>query len=165
MAMGIPSLILIFAVLTMGVLSLLSYGTSRSDRLSSEQSLFLTQNYYSACEKATGVYTRLAAALDSLLAGGESPDAADGTPAARLFEAALSSIRQDLPEDIGLFYEEGENSLALEVPFSSSQSLRAVFSLDESENTLSVLEWHTIVTSEWNPDTSLKVYSRETAAP
>ena len=83
---GIPSLILIFVVLTLSLLSMLALQTGRNDALLSERSLQIAEDVYELNSRAE----ESLAALDAVLAAGTG-QADDDT-------GYLNYIRDHLPE-------------------------------------------------------------------
>ena len=160
-ATGIPSLFLIFSVLILVILSLLGYGTSRQNLRSSTLSLEQTTAYYESCGKVTDFYNQTLKDLKEF-----QDQAKDQNYYFRL---------------VGSYFRQKENTSWDEVShqvqytqaFSDTQSLLATFQVlysdqpDLSETVsanadiLSILTWNTIVTADWNPDTSQSVYKGE----
>ena len=56
-SIGIPSIFLIFTVLTMSILAVLTFMVSRTDQAESALALEQTQAYYAACSRAADVIT------------------------------------------------------------------------------------------------------------
>ena len=147
---GIPSLFLVFGVLTMAVLALLTLGTSRRDLRESKLSLSATNAYYEACNEASDLVNQLRqilsedTAADSLpFASASREAAADSPSASAAMEAAADSpsasaaleTAADFPSasaateasSVSLLsfvsWDEADGRCVFEIPFSETQVL------------------------------------------
>lgn len=155
-ATGIPSLFLIFAVLILVTLSLLGYGTSSQTLSSSTLSLEQNTAYYKSCGEAADFYTSAQEALSEF-----QEQANDETTFFLLAGSYFTQIKN-------VTWDADTHQVQYVQAFSDTQSLHAVFlvSLDNTRTSappqpLSILAWNTIVTADWDPDTSQSVYKGE----
>lgn len=157
-ATGIPSLFLIFAVLILVTLSLLGYGTARQDLSSSTLSLEQTTAYYQSCDAATDFYADAVQNLKSIQALASDPE--------EYFQLAGSYFSK-LP---GATWDADTHKVQYMQAFSHTQSLLVelyIPSYSEADTNLGdaafadILTWKTIVTADWEPDTSQSVYKGE----
>lgn len=152
-ATGIPSLFLIFAVLMLVILALLGYGTSRQDLQSSTLSLEQTTAYYTVCSQAADFYTDTAAALRQFKKQAKN---------AEEYQQLITDYFNGLKN---VSWDPTASKVSYINPFSNVQSLLVILLVenfsDTSENPTEILTWNTIVTADWNPDTSQSVYKGE----
>lgn len=144
--LGIPSLFLIFAVLTMVTLALMTYGTARSNYQSNATALGQTLSYYDACSTASQYTEELTEKLSALQAA--SPD-----------EAAFAAALPELSERELLWNAEAE-AFELLLPYSESQGLHVLLRPRFSgESVLAIEDWSSVLTSDWSPDTTFKLFT------
>lgn len=139
---GIPSILTIFGILTMIILSLMSLGTSQQDERESRLSLDQTKEYYNSCTEATEIYEELLSLPTT--AGEPSAD-------------EIAQYLQNLPERAGDFPALGsiQDGLAtVEVRFSPRQSLIMEVSLAD----FSIQGWYTAKRGDWVPKTTQKLF-------
>lgn len=157
-ATGIPSLFLIFAVLILVILSLLGYGTSRQNLSSSTLSLEQTTDYYQGCKNATDFYVDAVQNLKKFYTQASDPE--------DYFQLA-GSYFCGLPDTT---WDADAHKVQYIQPFSSTQSLLVELYIPSYSETASpagdtdfahILTWKTIVTADWQPDTSQSVYKGE----
>lgn len=146
--LGITSLVLIFSVLCMVILALLTLESSRSDLNMSKRSMEQTEAYYDACTTAADLCSQAEDFLRCTLRQSAS-------------EKDYLKTAENLCSR-GFFWEENRRILAIDVPFSDSQSLRVelyvLYPQDTEEPLLEIHTWQTISTGNWNPDTRQHVY-------
>ena len=143
---GIPSLFLIFSVLVMVILALLTYGTSRSDKRLSSDSLEQTTAYY----KATGTATDLFNDIRSRVLSDHSLPT----------EEELKNLAGAYPDTIMVSADPAASSLFYEIAFSDSQCLHVEVSYDTEaeEPALHIDVWDTRTTGSWDPDTTQHLF-------
>lgn len=146
---GMISLILIFAVLCMIVLSLLSWSSSRTDLQMSLRSMEQNTAYFDACTEASSVWEQLYAALSS---------AASEQEFFRICEESVS-IHPDL------LYDSSGRIFSLDLDYTDTQSLHIEFavSFPDSEDIppIQTTCWQSRTIGEWRPDTRQQVYQKE----
>lgn len=152
-ATGIPSLFLIFAVLMLVTLSLLGYGTSRQDLRASQLALEQTSAYYESCSAATDFYTNTVENLKAFQT--QAANTEDFyTMTAQYFESIQEAA-----------WDQENHTVQYLSPFSQTQSLLVTLLIEaplgKENSPARILTWNTIVTSDWNPDTSQSVYKGE----
>lgn len=150
---GIPSLFLIFAVLCMAVFSLLTLGSSRSELNSARLSMKQTEQYYNACKEAADTVVEIQEALQTYYAQTSNKD--------EFLKLAgnLSSEFEELAFD-----DSSDDILILSHPFSDTQSLLIRMQIlypqtSADKKLIKILQWKTVITADWNPDTSQSVYN------
>lgn len=151
-ATGIPSLFLIFAVLMLVILSLLGYGTARQDLRASTLSLEQTAAYYSGCEDATSFYTEAVTSLKSYQAQAKNEE-----EYFNLADAYFSSQKD-------VVWDAANHQAQYKKAISDTQSLLVelvVSYSDKDSAPVRITAWNTIVTADWEPDTSQSVYKGE----
>ena len=155
-SIGIPSIFLIFAVLTMSVLAVLTYMTSRSDQAESALALEQTQAYYAACSRACDTLVLFQKAWEEEAFSDPADEEAVIRKAVR--------ITQDLSQenaDLTLKIDEEAHQLALTVPFTDKLSLVVLVRLPyQSRPDFTVSRWQSVYTGEWRADTSWSVYNQ-----
>lgn len=150
---GIPSLFLIFAVLCMVVFSLLTLGSSRSELNSARLSMEQTEQYYNACQKAADTVAEIQEVLQTY-----------HTQASNKEE--FMKLAGDLSSEFeGLAFDDSSDDiLILSHPFSDTQSLLVRMQIlypqtSADKKLIKILQWKTVITADWNPDTSQSVYN------
>ncbi len=150
---GIPSLILIFAVLTMVTLALTTYATSRSDLNASKASLDQTTAYYEACRQASLVYKNVETAVIK---------AREEAASKEEFYQAVSAIPDSCPPAV---WDEESRGFIIDVEFSDTQTLRVLtecpYVLQEDQASLPMVEWKTMVTHEWEPHGEYQLFQSD----
>ena len=140
---GIPSILTIFGILTMIILSLMSLGTSQQDERESRLSLDQTKEYYNSCTEATEIYEELFSLRTA--AGGEPVG------------DKIAGYLENLPERAGEFPALGsvQDGLAtVEIRFSPRQSLIMEVSLTD----FSIQGWYTAKRGDWVPKATQKLF-------
>ncbi|MBQ8306209.1 MAG: hypothetical protein IJX90_08340 [Blautia sp.] len=148
---GIPSILVIFAVLTMVTLSLMSLGNARSDLKASQTSIEVTGAYYDAGVKATDLYKKTEAYVI-----GAMEEASDEAA----YLDALGRISETIPE---ITWSRESALLSFSVPYSDTQSLFVAMSAPYAgaagDPYLSILNWSSVTTGQWNPDQHMNLFS------
>lgn len=148
---GIPSIFLIFCILCLVILSLLTLGTSRQDLKTAERSLEQTTAYYDACSQATELYNSAADYIQKVIKTSGSRNEYSGQ--IESFTRTHSDFQWNSEEEI----------LSFTVPISDSQALLVDMEAGWAD-TISIptiLNWNTISTGTWVPDTRQRVYKGE----
>lgn len=150
---GIPSLFLIFSVLCLCVLSLLTLGSARTSLDTARYSMEQTENYYSACSKATETISKIRSSLTQY-----ADSAAD--------EAEYFSRAASLADDQNTFtWDSSEHTLSFSTDISDTQklsvTLQVIYPKEGNPSTLEILEWSTEPASTWNPDNHQNVFKGE----
>ena len=150
---GIPSLFLIFAVLCMAVFSLLTLGSSRSELNSARLSMEQTEQYYNACQKAADTVAEIQEVLQTYHTQASNKD-------------EFMKLAGDLSSEFeGLAFDDSSDDiLILSHPFSDTQSLLVRMQIlypqtSADKKLIKILQWKTVITADWNPDTSQSVYN------
>ena len=150
MAIGIPSMFVIFAVLCLVILSLLSLGTSRQDMQSSQRSLEQTTAYYQACAQASENYQTIADYIHQIC--GE--DISKNT-----YDSDMSTVSSLCPN---ASWDSQKETVFFSVPMNDEQSVFVEISASWSQmlsgTSPEITVWKTISTKTWNPDTRQPVY-------
>ena len=145
MALGIPSMFVIFAVLCLVILSLLSLGTSRQDAQSSKNSLEQTTAYYQACSQASEDYRNLADYICRISAESTSKSA---------YVSGMNAV-SEICSDAS--WNSQAETVSFSVPMNDSQSvfveISASWSDIHSGSAPEITVWKTISTQSWDPDT------------
>ena len=147
---GIPSLFLIFSVLVLSVLALLTLGSSRSSLNTAQHSLEQTENYYSACTKATETISQLRSSAAQFTAESAS-------------EAEYFSRIKELADTQGtLTWDSVRHTLSFSEKISDTQQLSVVVEIfyptEKSSPAFNILQWNTELTHSWTPDNSQNVF-------
>lgn len=149
-ATGIPSLFLIFSVLCLAVFALLTLGTSRSELNIARQSMQQTEDYYTACSRASTVLTEFQTELAAAYQKADNQN-------------EFFSLVKQLAEEIsdGTFDTDAQ-TLIFKESISDTQQLTAKLKIlypnSDKGSFIQILEWKTDSTASWNPDTSQSVY-------
>ena len=151
MTIGIPSLLVIFAVLTMVTLSLMSLGNARSDLKASQTSIKATTAYYDAGVKATELYKKAEAYVISAIR-----EASDETA----YLDSLARIGETVP---GITWDPEQALLSFSIPYSDTQSLYVSMSAPyegrDGDPYLPIRSWSSVTTGQWNPDQHMNLFS------
>lgn len=149
-ATGVPSIFLIFAVLLLVILSLLGYGTSRQDLVSSTNALEQTTAYYQACCEASVFCADTETDLKKLQQEVPSPE---------LYFQQAETYFSNLEHTV---WDSETHILQYVQAFSKTQSLQVQLLVsppsEGNSSPLQLLTWNTILTSHWEPDTRQSVY-------
>lgn len=157
---GIPSLFLIFAVLCLAVLSLLTLGTTRSEKSTAQASVSQTENYYSACQNASETLAEIQKSLSECYIKSNNSD---------IYFTLAAQIPSKI-QDTAITCDENAHTFSFQQPFSDSQALMVTVEIqypdtanDSStdDSFIKILQWKTDNTDTWNPDTGLSVYKGE----
>ena len=171
------------------ILSLLGYGTSRQDLRASSLSLEQTSAYYNACSEAADFYSELVQTLEGFQEQAKTETAYyqlvsdhlnsqenvkwDSEEHTAEYVKAFSDT-QSLAVKIAVFWTDctadstaSDNAASDNVVSDNAASDNAVSDtinagLDVTSNNIAgILSWNTVVTADWNPDSSQSVYKRE----
>ena len=155
-SVGIPSIFLIFTVLTMSVLAVLTFMVSRTDQAESALALEQTQAYYTACSRAADLITLFRKAWDE--------DSVSDPSDTKALLGKAARIAQDLSEEnteLMIRIDEEAYRLELTVPYTDKLSLIVMARLpDQNRPDLTVSRWQSVYTGEWKADTSWSVYNQ-----
>ncbi len=144
---GIPSLFLIFTVLSMIILSLMTYAASKTDLSAGEAALHQTMAYYDACTEATTHYEELLSKLQNIY---DSSDREE------------TYLRQISQTDFSVWdWNSDAKTFTLLLPFSQEQSLSVVLAPEYSASLVQIRQWNTVLTKDWVPDNTLPLLSDE----
>lgn len=156
-SIGIPSIFLIFTVLTMSILAVLTFMVSRTDQAESALALEQTQAYYAACSRAADVITLFQKAWNEDASAEPSDGEAVLRKGIRITQKLLKENR-----DLMLRMNEETCQLELTVPYTDKLSLIVLARLpDRNRPGLTVSRWQSVYTGEWEADTSLSVYHNQ----
>ena len=148
-AVGIPSLFLIFSVLCLVIFALLSLGTSQSDLRESQLSMEQTTAYYDACTDASDLCTQI---YDYLL------EAYSHSSGEKAYFSTIQDISSTIPE---VFWDEQTNQISFDKIISDDQKLHVVLKVSyprsPQDAPCALLSWETSVYSQWEPDTKQKL--------
>ena len=139
---GIPSIFTIFTVLVLVILSLMSYGTSLTDREESRLSYEMTLDYYEAGNLATDVIS------EALRLAG-----AEGLPAMRAY---LTS--QDGEVTCNCQEEEARRTYRMEIAYSDRQSLLVELSENPKGQPLTIDTWMSIQRGSWENGATMNLF-------
>ncbi len=140
---GIPSLFLIFTVVSMMILSLMAYGASRTDLRESEESYTQTAAYYTACEAASEAYEQLLPTLKEIY---------EAAPTEEAYLMQMPLLAGD-----SLIWQEDTKTFSLMIPFSEKQALSVLLIPEYTPRLLSIGQWSTLLTEDWSSDNTLPV--------
>ena len=143
---GIPSLFLIFSVLVMVILALLTYGTSRSDKRLSSDSVERMTAFYEATAAATDLFNDIRSCV---LSDHSLPS-----------KEELAGLADKYPDVIAIDADPDASTLFYEIAFSDSQCLHVEVSYDAEaeESGLHIDVWDTRTTGSWDPDTTQHLF-------
>lgn len=149
-AMGIPSIFTIFAVLCLVILSLLTLQTSRADLKTSLLSMEHTSAYYEACQEAAEIALQIEDYAEEII-----QTSAKETD----YFYRLASVTEKLPE---VSYDMTSRVFSFCVSVSEKQELyaelQAHFPDDTSNSTIKIIIWKTQTAGKWTPDTRQPVF-------
>jgi len=129
-AVGVSSLLVIFAVLCLTVFTLLSLSTARANGRLSDASAQAVKDYYAADTAAQEVLARLRA--------GEAPQGVELT--ATIIE----------------YPDHSETRYAYFIPMGEERELQVEVAMDGADYT--VLRWQAVSTGEWSADDGLEIW-------
>lgn len=130
---GITTVVMLFTVLTLTILSVLSLETANQEWQLANSSAASVTAYYAADSRAAAVCDAVRATAPGLLSDG----------------AVLENVRLTVSED--------ENLVSYAVPIDGRQSLRVC--LERTEDGWSIAAWQAAQTGEWSADGDLHVWS------
>lgn len=150
---GIPSLFLIFSVLCLCVLALLTLGSSRISLTTARHSMEQTENYYTACSKATETVSGIRSTLNQYVT--EASDEAE----------YFSRIRSFADTQDALTWDAKKHTLSFSTGISDTQKLSVILEISYPKKntgpTLKILQWKTELTGTWEPDDHQNVFKGE----
>lgn len=150
---GIPSLFLIFSVLCLCVLALLTLGSSRTSLTTARHSMEQTENYYTACSKATETVSGIRSTLNQYVTG--ASDEAE----------YFSRIQSFTDTQDALTWNAKKHTLSFSTGISDTQQLSVILEIfypeKDTDPTLKILQWKTELTGTWKPDDHQNVFKGE----
>lgn len=150
---GIPSLFLIFSVLCLCVLALLTLGSSRTSLTTARHSMEQTENYYTACSKATETVSGIRSTLNQYVTG--ASDEAE----------YFSRIQSFTDTQDALTWNAKKHTLSFSTGISDTQQLSVILEIfypeKDTDSTLKILQWKTELTGTWKPDDHQNVFKGE----
>ena len=150
---GIPSLFLIFSVLCLCVLALLTLGSSRTSLTTAKHSMEQTENYYTACSKATETVSGIRSTLNQYVTG--ASDEAE----------YFSRIQSFTDTQDALTWNAKKHTLSFSTGISDTQQLSVILEIfypeKDTDPTLKILQWKTELTGTWKPDDHQNVFKGE----
>ena len=150
---GIPSLFLIFSVLCLCVLALLTLGSSRTIPTTARHSMEQTENYYTACSKATETVSGIRSTLNQYVTG--ASDEAE----------YFSRIQSFTDTQDALTWNAKKHTLSFSTGISDTQQLSVILEIfypeKDTDPTLKILQWKTELTGTWKPDDHQNVFKGE----
>lgn len=150
---GIPSLFLIFSVLCLCVLALLTLGSSRTSLTTARHSMEQTENYYTACSKATETVSGIRSTLNQYVTG--ASDEAE----------YFSRIQSFTDTQDALTRNAKKHTLSFSTGISDTQQLSVILEIfypeKDTDPTLKILQWKTELTGTWKPDDHQNVFKGE----
>ena len=137
---GIPSIFMIFTVLVLVILSLMSLGTSRSDREESLLSYDTTRSYYEAGETATQIFSEAVQVY-----------ANEGAE-------AMKDYLLHPAEPLTCLYEEESQAYRLTIPYTGRQALLVELAEGSGSCPLIVKTWMSIQTGSWKDESTMNLF-------
>jgi|GEM_PF-154035 len=160
LSIGFSSILTVFIILSLTVFAMLSVVSAGSDARLTRQAVEQTDAYYNASNQAEEIYAQ----IDRILYGcftesGNKQEYLANCRSAFSTGAAIdnASVQYDETGDMP--------QLSYQASMSGTQVLSVVLSIQYPESTgekfCCVSVWQTSDTREWNPDTSLPVYGKD----